>query len=516
MQVELDWLDEFISQKYIPYLWKQSRLKWRWPVLVQEAKTSLSAKTTRPEYVRVVRALLHSLNDLHTCVSFFGDRKSAICAALPISLFLMGDRLYVKEVQGEEFAGVQMGDEVLQIDQTPAFEYFCQRARELIGEHHVPFARLFLSHHLFWRMAGQDLELPTGPVRFCIRQKGGDVVTKIAKWAPQNPPLIPFASDRITAPRPHLGQMLDHICTPNFEVILWQLERQRVGYLRIETFFTSGSTSFKTAIGDFESLIERLQKSTDILVLDLRNNLGGERNFCLGLMSCLSNAPLTLFQQSELLDESVAKHRAGLLKRWQEWDKRGIPSPLSSARARDRYWTIYQYGCAPLTLSVARDLRKYCQDILSQYDAGSRVSEWGHQLAELAPNSEVHYDKPLIVLINQASSSASEIMASTLQDNGRALIFGAKSSGAGSGLGGPFYSLPACGPFLIKNLQLPTLFLRRSGGQLIENCGVIPDVHCELTWEDFVNSGTDYSQRLREVIERVCRPSAQTNSPKSG
>ncbi len=97
------------------------------------------------------------------------------------------------------------------------------------------------------------------------------------------------------------------------------------------------------------------------------------------------------------------------------------------------------------------------------------------------PNSEIRYRAsagdvtgglPLVVLINDGSASASEIVAGALQDNDRALLLGTRTFGKGSVQS----VIPITDDRAIK---LTTALYLTPGGRSIQAQGIVPDVTVE-------------------------------------
>ena len=93
--------------------------------------------------------------------------------------------------------------------------------------------------------------------------------------------------------------------------------------------------------------------------------------------------------------------------------------------------------------------------------------------------------KPLIVLINNGSASAAEIVAGALQDQKRAVLLGETSYGKGS--------VQSIIPLRNKGaIRLTVSKYYLPSGKSISEVGVIPDIKIEEEGEDFsINSDTD-------------------------
>ena len=121
---------------------------------------------------------------------------------------------------------------------------------------------------------------------------------------------------------------------------------------------------------------------------------------------------------------------------------------------------------------------------------------------ELAGNKQFAYTKPLVILTNENSASASEILASTLQDLGRATIIGQRTCGCLLGYLG-YADLPGGGQLAYSELGFIT-----PKGRRIEGEGVKPDVEINPARED-ISLNRD---RILEAAEKFLREKTSTQS----
>lgn len=123
---------------------------------------------------------------------------------------------------------------------------------------------------------------------------------------------------------------------------------------------------------------------------------------------------------------------------------------------------------------------------------------------EFKGNKESAYTRPLVILTNAASASASEIFSSTLQDLGRATVVGQRTCGCLLGYLG-YADLPGGGQLAYSEIGFVT-----SKGKRIEGEGVAPDVEIKLAREDILFN----RDRVLEAAEKFLQVKTQPTEKK--
>ena len=123
---------------------------------------------------------------------------------------------------------------------------------------------------------------------------------------------------------------------------------------------------------------------------------------------------------------------------------------------------------------------------------------------EFKGDKESAYTKPLVILTNEGSASASEIFSSALQDLGRATIVGQRTCGCLLGYLG-YADLPGGGQLAYSEIGFVT-----KSGKRIEGEGVKPDVEIKLAREDILFN----RDRTLEAAEKFLQEKTQPTEKK--
>jgi Peptidase family S41 len=256
-----------------------------------------------------------------------------------------------------------------------------------------------------------------------------------------------------------------------------------IGYLRIPSF----SPNLATAFSELRSEIDYFQRNTDGLVVDVMRNPGGG---CYMMDAAAALIPYPFYFFGELIRATQDRLNS-------------MQAQLEIAQLlRLEDWVIQTYQMYVDNMKAALSSNR---GMTSPIGACRQFQETGapHMFDnEPAPNP---YTKPLIILIDEFSISAADIFPSMMQDNGRGVLVGTRSSGGGGSVSGwpsGFYS-----ESFATNTN--TLVLRKNPirtaeyptAPYVENIGARPDVPLDfMTRENLLNGGRTFVERFTEIL----------------
>ena len=166
-------------------------------------------------------------------------------------------------------------------------------------------------------------------------------------------------------------------------------------------------------------------------------------------------------------------------------------------------------GMASMVEDIAGQLVREKTDVGSIITrTGQPVTLFGYPVEKIRrtlAGSSSAYDKPVVILVNAVSASASEMLAGGLQDIGRVKVVGQRSCGCLLGFLG-YASVPGGAELAYSEIGMVS-----AKGRRIEREGLVPDIEVPITQEDLRLN----RDRALEAAEDLLRKTAE-NPPAKG
>lgn len=285
---------------------------------------------------------------------------------------------------------------------------------------------------------------------------------------------------------------------PLYAYIYLNEQGEKIGYIRIGNYL--GSIPIQKG---FEKVLMLMEKvSVKALVIDQLHNQGGSVRHQCKLLSMLTDQPLIMpYHRVKITQKQVEKsyHLLELIKEYSnrlnedEWENNGNENDKEKNDLNFRGEELSGINFQELLF-----LKTYSELVLSEWNKGKTLTAPTPILGidRLNPHPKVRFTKPILMLIDEMDFSGGDFVPAILQDNGRALLFGARTAGAGG------YVLTFTFPNLhgIASCSYTASIAERANGEKIENLGVTPDIVYEITSDDLQYRYQDYIKAVNSAV----------------
>jgi len=510
-------LVSMVKRSYGPLRWKKESIGLDFPKLVADFETKVRTVKTDGEFYRALSGFLSSLKDAHTK----GLIPSNYEAFLGFTADLVQNKVLIETIDPLKLPSplfpFSRGDQVLAFNGRPVLDVISELA-VMNNTGNEASARRAATARLTLRREAAGYEVPKGVASLTILPKGQtQPVTVSLVWNITGKPLpdlddlgglfeneankgVPTAENdsfaAAFAKSPFAKLSLPQATIDDFKRIgladmgsptsMFKLPEgsltidkfpvtaaiipaagKRIGLLRVPNYMDKGLLEL------FKRALISMETETDVLVIDQTNNPGGDVSLVSDLVSLFADKSyrdmnfvlrpsLNWLDSFRGLSDKVAKELkadpADITANALQGRFNYLESEVRSALEERRFYT------APVSLNLT-----------------------GTGFGMIQPDENVHYSKPILLLINELDFSGGDAFPALMKDNGRAKLFGAQTTGAGGNV--QEYG-PLANSFFKFNLT-ESLMVRPSG-EYVENRGIKPDVAYEITEDDFNNGYRGY------------------------
>lgn len=549
MLSDLNTVHNHFSFAYAPARWKQDSFEWNLKSSYAYAKEALLLNENVEErtFRQLLKQYCYQMMDYHVEISFYSTEKST----LPFSVTSAEGRYFVTFVNINDSSPLEVGDELISFDGRPVDTV----VQELVQEERQ--ASLLTDQRLAERTLTKRFgsymdSCPEGKVAVTIKKKKGGAQKNLTfNWAHTPEEVFTSASHLRTTlrcdslfshfkPAPvqptkkkesikelllkrnfwgfsrsildaqeannpfALGSkegFLPLLGDPtwkndpenNFHSYIFRTkEGVRVGFIRIPTYL-GYDDELEVCVAEFALTMHHFEKATDMLIIDQTNNGGGYLLYMYALLSHLSDKPLTTqLEQTKLTHQEYHE---------QLYIQESLAAIETEEELKGMFGeTIVGY---PVTLEMTHHLKENAKALCQEWKQGKSLSDFFpvEGIPMITPHPTHRYSKPILTLINELNFSCADFFPALLQDNGRAVLMGTPTAGAG----GAVKKITPTSYFGIEQISYTFTLAMRSNGEYLENTGVTPDVPYAITPSDLTNNFEGYREAIYNQIKTMVK-----------
>ena len=518
-RVDFEQLAGSVAKAYAPYQWKIDAFQYDALQIAPWLKRVAAAKDDL-EFYEICMEYIASLRDLHS--GYF--LPSDFAAELPFLVDFYDGVALLESINRSRLPSLQypfqIGDELVSVDGETA-EAWTSRVARLQSFANPSATRRWALDQITFRVQQVIPRAPEVGVRATVvvrRATTGTLETYTIPWLKSGTPLTQIGpvptplSDSEFVPRflrterrapafkrlrnfgavsPVFSLPADFILRQGRSSLdpiytgTYQSAGYTIGFLRIPEF-PSGTSARSAMLRAIDAEIAYFRANADGLVVDVMRNPGGD--------VCLTNDILT---------------------RLINYPFRTVGDEFRpTLRIVDSFRTDYQNALdSGADANTRAHLKSFLDDVETAYSEYRGITGplpvCGITL-DLQPTPGA-YDKAMIVLIDEFSTSSADVFPSVIQDAGRALMFGKQTAGGG----GLSYN-PDIGFYTEGSVALSITLGTRGKivtppglppSNYIENVGALPDIEVDyMTRDNLMNGGRSFVDAFTTaIIEHIRR-----------
>lgn len=479
-------------------------------------EVSLNSKTSLIKYKEMFCRAVANLGDLHTHVALPDMEKVGFSTQsfyLPITFKTSRERCIVTAVPTDGSIKVNQGDEIIKYNGVSINKIDEDNRCAIIRTSSLSCNQTQIDQYLLSRTTKKGYVIPQRKVQLIVKShQNGSVYETNLVWLSvlekvKMSGMDLNSSSKCIAPFEYGSLLWEQDEENAFDAYLFETKQGKAGYIRIDNFDQETEYFSNSCLPDFSSSIQKFERDSSCLIVDLRNNRGGTYVYALALLANLVKRPTPNIKTRMLLSKETAEESKEAIRKVAYLTSYKTERSLQKAALSIGY---------PFTFESLGSFISTHKTVIQEFDEGREFTSPLPMdgISSIIPDSKISYSKPIMILVNEETYSSAELMAKILQRNGLAKVFGTQTPGA-LGFEEPFSN--TC-PHLGLGFEVhtsTTIALKEDGTR--DEIGVIPDFKYELSVKDLQDPEElpEYRQAVISAVETMIQESKKKDSESS-